>query len=522
MLDAISEIPTSKIVTKTLVLGAGPVGLAAAAHLASRGLRFELLEASDAIAASVRQWSHVKLFSPWRYNIDPTAAGLLEETGWQAPDPDSIPTGRELIDLYLLPLSRHPQIAPHIRLGARVRGVARAGADKIRTQKGSAQSFTVLVSCGDAGETVLEADHVLDATGTWGSPNPVGGEGLEAAGEAKLRDRLYYGLPDLLGVDAERFRGRHTAVIGSGLSAATALVGLSDLAEQDPNTKISWIIRGALRDNLFGGGDRDELPARGRLGANLARLAREERLSLKHRFRVRSIDDAGGELILTGMSGDRQETVGPFDEIIVATGQRPDHSLTRELRTEIDPRLESVAALAPLVDPNLHYCGSVEPHGFLQLSYPEEPGFFTLGSKSYGRAPSFLMATGYEQVRSVVAGLAGDMAAALSVQLKLPATGICSTDMPGCCATESSGADSSAAASCCGPAPAAASSCCGPVAVEPAEPAGASCCNSSASAPVVVLVRRAPEAGSSWSRQALSLAMSRQQKPRGSSGSCCG
>ena len=110
--------------------------------------------------------------------------------------------------------------------------------------------------------------------------------------------------------------------------------------------------------------------------------------------------------------------LGPVDRIIVCTGQRPDLSLTRELRLDLDPWLESARALGPMIDPNLHSCGSVLPHGYKQLAHPE-PGYFAVGIKSYGRAPTFLMATGYEQVRSVAAHLAGDEAAANDVRLVL-------------------------------------------------------------------------------------------------------
>ena len=101
--------------------------------------------------------------------------------------------------------------------------------------------------------------------------------------------------------------------------------------------------------------------------------------------------------------------------------------MTRELRLELDPWLEAVKALAPLIDPNVHSCGSVPPHGHRETSHPE-PGFYTIGVKSYGRAHTFLLLTGYEQARSVVAAIAGDMEAADNVQLVLPETGICETD----------------------------------------------------------------------------------------------
>ncbi len=120
------------------------------------------------------------------------------------------------------------------------------------------------------------------------------------------------------------------------------------------------------------------------------------------------------------------------DVVVNATGFRPDLAPLREIRTDLDAVVEAPRLLAPLIDPNVHSCGTVEPHGFRELTHPEH-GFFLVGMKSYGRAPTFLLATGYEQVRSIVAWLAGDMASASRVELTLPATGVCSTDAGGCC-----------------------------------------------------------------------------------------
>jgi hypothetical protein len=102
--------------------------------------------------------------------------------------------------------------------------------------------------------------------------------------------------------------------------------------------------------------------------------------------------------------------------------------MLREIRLDLDEVVEAPRRLAPLIDPNLHSCGTVEPHGFDELRHPEKD-FFVVGMKSYGRAPTFLLATGYEQVRSVAAYLDGDLDAARRVQLVLPATGVCSTDV---------------------------------------------------------------------------------------------
>ena len=149
--------------------------------------------------------------------------------------------------------------------------------------------------------------------------------------------------------------------------------------------------------------------------------------------------DRRGDGLTVSERGADPRMLGPVDRIVVCTGQRPDLSLTRELRLDLDPWLESARALGPMIDPNLHSCGSVPPHGYKQLAHPE-PGYFAVGIKSYGRAPTFLMATGYEQVRSVAAHLAGDEAAAKDVRLVLPETGVCSTNLApsiaaseGCC-----------------------------------------------------------------------------------------
>jgi hypothetical protein len=135
--------------------------------------------------------------------------------------------------------------------------------------------------------------------------------------------------------------------------------------------------------------------------------------------------------------------------------------------SDLDPWIESAKALGPMIDPNLHSCGSVPPHGHRELSHPE-PGFYTVGVKSYGRAPTFLMATGYEQVRSVAAAIAGDMEAADDVRLVLPETGVCSTQVsPG--EEKSSG--------CCGgPAPKEVDACCVADALAKAENKGGCGC----------------------------------------------
>lgn len=413
-----------------VVIGAGPVGLAAAAHLSERGLDFLVLEAGEQVGAAIRQWGHVRVFSPWQFDTDPAARRLLEPSGWTAPDPDSLPTGRELVESYLEPLAALPQISSRLRLGHRVQAVSRVGVDRVRSLGRERAPFLLRVVNAEGTVTDLHARAVIDATGTWSTPNVLGSSGLPAYGEPEAAAWIDHALPDIFGSDRDRFVGKHTFVIGAGHSAANTLLALAELAEQQTGTRISWAIRRGSAARTYGGGDADALPARGALGSRLKGLVESGRIELVNKFTVDSInilDDGGVEVVSIDESGVKQTVMA--DRIVAATGFRPDHSLTAELRLDLDPILSSTRALAPLIDPNEHSCGTVPPHGFDELSHPET-GFYGVGMKSYGRAPTFLMATGYEQVRSVVAAIAGDWDAARDLKLELPETGVCTTTAP--------------------------------------------------------------------------------------------
>ena len=408
--QALQELPVA-------VVGAGPVGLAAAAHLVERGLDFLILEGGEQIGASVAQWAHVRLFSPWRFNIDPAARRLLQATDWTSPAPDALPTGGELIDAYLRPLAALPLIADRLRLGTRVEAITRNGYDRLRSNGRDKVPFLLRLSTGEE----LHARAVIDASGTWTNPNVLGGAGLPAHGESDNADRITHALPDVLGADRARFAGRHTLVVGAGHSAATTLLALADLADIEPGTRVTWAIRGASAARTYGGGAADQLPARGALGMRVRDLVEAGRVRLLTGFFVHTIQrtDEGVQVISRDPSGNQQS-------VVAATGFRPDHSIAAELRLELDPVLGTTPVLAPLIDPNLHSCGTVPPHGVDEPAHPET-GYYAVGVKSYGRAPTFLLATGYEQVRSVVAALAGDWDAARDVRLELPQTGVCST-----------------------------------------------------------------------------------------------
>jgi thioredoxin reductase len=409
------------------VLGAGPVGLSAAAKLLERGMTPLVLESGAQVGAHLLGYGHVRLFSPWRYNIDPAMAALLEPTGWKAPDPEALPTAAEVVEQVLKPFAALPQMVGALHTGTRVVSVSREGFDKVKTLGRETSAF-VINAIRDGLPVQFKARAVIDATGTWNTPNPIGANGLPALGEPEAADRIFYGIPDVLGAHRSRYAGKRTLVVGAGHSAANALLALAALAKAEPATRLAWSVRTATLKRVFGGGAGDALPARGQLGSSLKVLRDAGGLEFFSGLKVSEIQRSGDKLTVVGLGAQGEPVkLSDIDEIICATGQRPDLGITSELRLKLDPWLESTEALGPLIDPNLHSCGTVRPHGHRELAHPE-PGFYTLGVKSYGRAPTFLMATGFEQARSVVAALDGDIPAADRVELDLPETGVCSTD----------------------------------------------------------------------------------------------
>ncbi|GAA4043988.1 FAD-dependent oxidoreductase [Agromyces indicus] len=417
------------------IIGAGPVGLAAAANLVERGLDFVVYEAGDEVAASIRTWGHTRLFSPWKHVVDPASRRLLEATGWRMTAPDSLPSGAELVERYLEPLAALEPIASRIRTGVRVEAVTRRGMDRTRTANRAATPFLLRVRTAD-GVDEFTARAVIDASGTYDQPNSLASSGLDPLGLAEVADRVTHALPDVLGRERARFAGRHTTVVGAGHSAANTLLALAELAEEEPTTRVTWLIRTASAVRVTTSED-DELVARATIGRRVDRLVASGRIEVVDRFETVRLGRTDAGVRLHGLRGDdlvEHET----DLVVNATGFRPDLDMVREIRLDLDEVVQAPRRLAPLIDPNVHTCGTVEPHGFAELEHPE-PGFFLAGMKSYGRAPTFLLATGYEQVRSITAWIAGDQAAARNVELVLPATGVCSTSLPaaagssGCC-----------------------------------------------------------------------------------------
>ncbi|WIB25697.1 NAD(P)-binding domain-containing protein [Curtobacterium sp. MCSS17_015] len=432
------------------VIGAGPVGLAAAAHLLERGLPVVVYEAGPAVGTSVRAWGHTRLFSPWQYVIDPAAQRLLEATGWEAPRASSLPTGHDLVDTYLVPLAATPQLAPVIQYGTRVEAVSRQGMDRTRSTGRADTPFLLRLHTADGTHDVT-ARAVVDTSGTYTSPNPLTAAGLAPASD--LGDRVVHALPDVLGTDRARFAGKRVLVVGAGHSAANTLIKLASLAKTAPGTDVLWAVRNAGTARL-GTDAADGLAARGQLGSTVHGLVESGQVQQIASYEIDDVRPDGDQVTVTGRRAGETFAV-TVDVIVNATGFRPGLDMLREVRLGLDDIVEAPRALAPLIDPNLHSCGSVPPHGVAELAHPE-PNFFIAGMKSYGRAPTFLLLTGYEQVRSIAADLAGDHAAARLVELVLPETGVCSTDIGGsssCCTTPAAAATPNAADTACCAAP---------------------------------------------------------------------
>jgi len=273
-------------VNPVVVIGAGPQGLAAAAHLIERGLDPIVLESGDATASAVAEWGHVRLFSPWTELTDAASRHLLEPTGWSAPT-QGYPTGAQWIEQYLAPLAE--ALGDRVRYGARVVGVGRKGRDLSVDDGRAEQPFVVHVERADGTEERIEASAVIDASGTWRTPSPAGADGLPALGESAATDAglLEHRMPAI--EDASALAGQHVVVVGNGHSAATTIGILSRVAKREPGTRITWVLRRGTVGNTFGGGSADELPERGALGQRAKKAVEDGLVDLVTGFRTEQV-----------------------------------------------------------------------------------------------------------------------------------------------------------------------------------------------------------------------------------------
>ncbi len=384
------------------ILGAGPIGLEAALAAAEGGYPFTLYEAAPEVAGSVASWSHVSLFTPWDLNVSPGMRAALTAAGHDLPEGDDCPTGGELIERVLRPIAELPQIRDHIELAAEVRRIGRQGLlkhEEIGSAERGRRPFRLLVR-SDGGERIEEADVVLDCTGLT-EPNPVGDGGIPALGEEALDGAISHRIPDLAH-EAADWAGQRVLLIGAGHSAQTAIRDL--LGHDDAGIRVVWALR-SEKPNLEPVAD-DPLPERSRLTAAAARLAAgpPPSLDLRTGVAVDAFEPHEGAIRVTLRRADGTTESVTVDRVLALTGRVGDHQLYRQLQVHecyaTSGPMKLAAALLGAGGSAGGDCLQQTSQGADTLKNPE-PGFFILGSKSYGRRNDFLMRVGWQQVGEV-------------------------------------------------------------------------------------------------------------------------
>jgi cation diffusion facilitator CzcD-associated flavoprotein CzcO len=420
------------------ILGAGPIGLEAALAAADSGLPFTLYEAGLEAAANLRAWGHVRLFTPWEMNVSPRMLRHLEAAAEAPRAGDVCPTGNELAELCGR-VAALPEVASRLRLGTRVQAVGREGLlkhEEISTAERGRRPFRLLLAA-DGGrprdaaapgrEWIEHADVVIDATGTWDHPNSLGDGGIPAPGERQLAGEIHRAIPDLAR-EAADWAGRTVLLAGAGASAQTAARDLAQLARSAPGTRVIWALRRA--EPSWGSPPHDPLPERARLAAAARELAgggspavtAERGVVVEKIERGGDLGDGGegagpgGRLVITlrhasllapgvrGESGNGARRV-VVDRVLSLTGAVGDHQLYRQLQVhECYATCGPIKLSAALLGAAAGDCLEQTSHGVEALTNPE-PGFYILGSKSYGRNNAFLLRVGWEQVAEVLAAL---------------------------------------------------------------------------------------------------------------------
>ena len=384
------------------IIGAGPTGLEAALATAEHGYDFTLFEAAEQVAGHVNNWRHVRLFTPWKLNASARMRSALEQVGRSLPDEESCPTGGELIEHLLEPLATTPALEGHVRLGSRVLSVGRQGLlkhEEISSGERGSRQFRLLVEDRDGRESLVYADLILDCTGS-SLPNTLDDAGIPAPGERHLADRIVRDVPNL-DQDADDWAGKTTLLVGGGHSAQTALQDLLRLTEKSPETKIVWALRGDVPQPI----DDDPLPERHRLTALAATAAAEPPPSLEvhRRSAVDGLAELANGRMQVTLHGENGEQKIEVDRVLSLTGRVGDHLLYRQLQVHECYATSGPMKLAAALLSSSGAGGDCLDQTSLgpETLRSPEPGFFILGSKSYGRRNDYLMQVGWQQVDEI-------------------------------------------------------------------------------------------------------------------------
>jgi thioredoxin reductase len=378
---------------KIVIVGAGPIGLEAAVAAQERGHTISVFERGR-VADSVRNWGHVRMFSPFGMNASNKAIALLARHGRKTPGEEAILTGQQYADDFLQPLAEVLNGCVHA--GAEVVAITRDQLqkwEKIMDPTRAATPFRLLVK-EQGRERVEHGDVLFDCTGVFGNPSPLGVGGIPTPGEIGARDWILYGMPEV-----KAFGGAKVLVVGAGHSAATVIRELSRL----PGTEVIWAVRKPVIEPCDRIKD-DPLPERDSLLIEANHLARSTRLKFCPNAIVNAVERINGELqVILNVGGITQ--VVQVDRLIATTGFRPDMNLARELQVQTCWATEGSYNLSALLLGEAGGdCLKAPVAGVEMLAHPE-PGFFTLGIKSYGRRSDFLIRTGRKQVQTVLDSL---------------------------------------------------------------------------------------------------------------------
>ena len=384
------------------IIGAGPVGLEAALAALAHGHRVSVFERGE-VGDSVRRWGHVRMFSPFGMNVSLRGIERLKKLGQPLPDPDAFLTGTEYVAQYLAPLAE--RLGEEIvHTNAEVAALGRCEIlkhEQIGARTRMETPFRLLLRRGTR-EWGEEADAIFDCTGTFATPNHLGDGGMPAVGEAAAKPLITYGVPDILGRQRWLFENRRVLVVGSGHSAATAVRDLAAI----PDTRIVWATRRGMTPPCLRI-ENDPLEERDRLSAEVNELAESDDIDFRRDSTVLALKQTDdGLMVMLGNSTGSESIV--VDRVIAAVGFRPDLELARELQARTCYATEGAYNLAAsLLGEESGDCLAPRTGGVETLTHPE-PGYFTLGMKSYGRSPDFLIRTGREQVEAVLGSLEKD------------------------------------------------------------------------------------------------------------------
>jgi hypothetical protein len=387
------------------VLGAGPIGVEAALYAVSLGLPVQVYERGQ-VGDNLRQWGHVRLFSPFGTNTTPLGRATLRADSPRSklPGDADILTGHEHLAAYLEPLAASPLLRGCFVPTTTVVQVGRRGylkGEGVGDAKRGQQPFRLLLRDGAGKESVEEAEIVLDCTGCYGNPRHLGDGGIPALGETAARGAISWGVEDILGKRSDHFADRTTLVVGGGFSAATSVVLLAALAQEHSSTWIVWLarsqgttpIRRVVNDPLR---ERDLLAGK----ANMLATRGEGHVEYHSQARVTSLEqNKDGFAVAATVAG--QEKSWQVDRVIGNVGYEPDNRIYRELQIhECYVSMGPMGLAAALMKHAGGDCLSIPNQGANTLKNPE-PNYYILGAKSYGRNSNFLLETGFGQVREV-------------------------------------------------------------------------------------------------------------------------